>query len=98
MSVVIVGGNERMERQYKELCEKYHCRVKVLTKMTGTFQNKIGNPDLMVLFTNTMSHKMIRGALNETKGLGTVIARCHSSSMTALRGVLNEYVSENAGC
>lgn len=98
MSVVIVGGNERMERQYRELCEEYNCRVKILTKMTGTFQNKIGRPDLLVLFTNTISHKMVRGALCETKGLDTVIARCHSSSMAALKGVLNEYVLEDVVC
>ena len=36
MSVVIVGGNERMERQYKDICEQYNYDVKVLTKMTGT--------------------------------------------------------------
>ena len=29
MSVVIVGGNERMERQYKELCQQYRCHAKV---------------------------------------------------------------------
>lgn len=98
MSVVIVGGNERMERRYKEICEEYNCRVKILTKMTGTFQNKIGRPDLLVLFTNTMSHKMVRGVLSKTKGLDTVIARCHSSSMAALKGLLREYVPEGAVC
>ncbi|MEE1329911.1 MAG: DUF2325 domain-containing protein, partial [Acutalibacteraceae bacterium] len=35
MSVVIVGGNECMERRYKELCLEYSCKAKVYTKMTG---------------------------------------------------------------
>lgn len=91
MSVVIIGGNERMERQYKDICKEYNCRAKVLTKMTGSFQNKIGTPDLLVLFTNTMSHKMVRSALCETKGQEVKIARCHSSSMTALKGILEEH-------
>lgn len=29
MSVVIVGRNERMERQYKDLCQEYRCNAKV---------------------------------------------------------------------
>lgn len=92
MSVVIIGGNERTVRQYKEICKEYNCRAKVLTKMTGTFQNKIGTPDLLVLFTATVSHKMVRSALCETKGYETKIVRCHSSSMTALRGILDEHL------
>lgn len=91
MSIVIIGGNECMECQYKDLCKKYKCRAKVFTKMTGSLRNKIGSPDLMVLFTGTTSHKMVKSALRETKGSKTVIARCHSSSMAALRGVLEEH-------
>ncbi|MDD6919617.1 MAG: DUF2325 domain-containing protein [Eubacteriales bacterium] len=95
MTVVIIGGNERMERRYEELCAQYDCRAKVLTKMTGSFQNKIGHPDLLVLFTSTVSHKMVRSALCETKGTDVKIARCHSSSMSALKGILSEHVGEN---
>ena len=91
MSVVIVGGNECMVRQYKDLCKTYRCRAKVFPKMNGSLKNKIGSPDLLVLFTNTMSHKMLQSALNETKGLDTVVARSHSSSMAALKNILDEH-------
>ena len=77
-----------MERRYKDLCQSYQCNAKVFTKLESGLKNRIGNPDLLVLFTNTMSHKMLRCALNETKGLDTVIARSHSSSMAALRNIL----------
>lgn len=91
MSVVIIGGNECMERQYKDLCQEYRCRAKVFTKMNGGLRNKIGNPDLLVLFTSTMSHKMMRCALSETKGQRTTIARSHSSSMAALKSILETH-------
>ena len=91
MSVVIVGGNECMVRQYKELCQEYSCCTKVFTEIKGGLKNKIGKPDLLVLFTSTMSHKMVRCALSETKGLDTVIARSHSSSMSALKNILREH-------
>lgn len=91
MSVVIIGGNECMERQYKDLCEEYSCRAKVFTKMSGGLRNKIGSPDLLVLFTSTMSHKMLHCALSETRGDNTVIARSHSSSMAALKNILETH-------
>ena len=43
------------------------CDAKVYTKMNDGLQRGVGNPDLMVLFTGTMFHKMMRYALNETK-------------------------------
>jgi hypothetical protein len=91
MSVVILGGNECMVRKYKELCEEYQCRAKVFAKPVGSLKNKLGCPDLMVCFTSTMSHKMLRSAMTELKGKDTVIAHCPTSSISALRGVLEQH-------
>lgn len=90
MSIVIVGGNECMVRQYKDLCGNYKCKAKVYNKMQSRLKN-IGTPDLLVLFTNTMSHKMIRYVLSETKGRNVKIIRSHSSSMSALKTILEEH-------
>ena len=92
MSVVIVGGNECMIRQYKELCSEYKCKAKIYPKMTSGLKN-MGSPDLLVLFTNTVSHKMVRCTLSEAKGLNTRIARSHSSSMAALKSILEEHTA-----
>lgn len=93
MSVVILGGNECMERQYKDLCTTYQCQAKVITKPAGGLKRKLGSPDLMIFFINTMSHKMVRCALSEVKGSSTVIARCHGSSMSALRSILDRHAA-----
>lgn len=94
MSVVIIGGNECMVRQYKELCREYKCKVKIYPKMTRSLKD-IGIPDLLVLFTNTVSHKMVRSALEQTKGKPVRTVRSHTSSMNALRGILEEHVEES---
>lgn len=91
MSVVILGGNECMVRKYKELCQQYQCQAKVFAKPIGSLKNKLGSPDLLVCFTSTMSHKMLRSAMNELKGQDTVIAHCPTSSIFALRGVLETH-------
>ena len=93
MSVVILGGNECMVRKYKDLCREYRCSAKVIPKMGGTLKGRLGNPDLLVMFTDTISHKMVQNALNETRGQDTVVHRCRSSSMSALRSVLEAHTT-----
>ena len=93
MSVVIVGGHDRMVRRYKDLCKQYRCNAKVFTQMRTGLRDLIGQPDLLVLFTSTMSHKMLRSALVDTRDAGTVIVRSHTSSMEALKGILDEHTA-----
>ena len=93
MSVVILGGNECMVRKYKDLCREYRYSAKVIPKMGGTLKGRVGNPDLLVVLTDTISHKMLQNALNETKGRTTAVRRCRSSSLSALRDVLETHAA-----
>ena len=90
MSVVIVGGNDRMVCQYKEVCKDYGCRAKVFTQMDRTIKKKLGTPDLMILFTGTVAHKMVICATGEAKRNQIPIVHAHSSSISALRNILEE--------
>lgn len=90
MSVVIIGGNECMEREYKNLCKKHGCHAKVFCRYNNCMKDRIGNPDLMILFTHTVSHKMVTVALDEVKE-GTEVVRSHTSSLASLRQILNQY-------
>ena len=60
-----------MVSQYKKICRAYRCRVKVFTQMSGNLKEMIGSPDLLILFTNTVSHKMVRCAVSEAE-------KCHA--------------------
>ncbi len=90
MSVVIVGGHDRMVSQYKKICRSYRCKAKVFTQMRADMDKQIGTPDLLVLFTNTVSHKMVKCALGEVDSRRTHVVRCHTSSGTALSEILEE--------
>ena len=39
MSVVIVGGHDRMVRQYMDICKKYNCKSKVFTQLPHIMAN-----------------------------------------------------------
>lgn len=98
MSIVIVGGNERMEREYVDICGKYGCKAKVFTKENGSFRKKIGSPDLLVVFTNTVSHKMLISASQEAKKRRVPIAHLKTGSASALNDLLLGKINEkNSG-
>ncbi len=91
MSVVVVGGNDRMATRYKEICRLFNCKAKVFTQMPADFENKLGVPDLMVVFTNTCSHKMALSVLKKSEKLDIPVARVHNASASALKSVLQQY-------
>ncbi|MBQ2823327.1 MAG: DUF2325 domain-containing protein [Oscillospiraceae bacterium] len=91
MSVVLVGGNDRMATRYKDICKSYNCKAKVFTQMPSDFDNKLGNPDLMVVFTNTCSHKMVNSVNQGSAKYNIPVARIHSASVSALKTILNQY-------
>ena len=45
MSVVIIGGHDRMVRQYKEICENHKYKAKVFTQMKTGLDKLIGSSD-----------------------------------------------------
>ena len=91
MSIVIVGGHDRMHCRYKEICKNFGCKCKVFTQCPSNFRRQIGNPDLVILFTNTVSHKMVSAASEQAEKSNAVIARCHNSSSSALTGILQKH-------
>ncbi len=93
MSVVIIGGNECMERKYLDICKDYGCKAKIFTKMKREVKNKFGSPDLIIMFTNTVSHKLVACANCEAKRCNAKILRSHSSSISALKMLLEDVKS-----
>ena len=91
MSNVTVGGNERMVCQYADICKCYGCKAKIFAKEKGAMKKKMGDTDLLILFTSTVSHKMVNCAVEEAKRKSIPVCRCHSSSASALQSVLREY-------
>lgn len=87
MSVVIFGGNERMVCQYEDICKNHGCKAKVFVKERGALKKKMGCPDLLILFTSTVS-QIVSSAVEEAKRNNIPIARVHTSSAAALNQVL----------
>ena len=88
MSIVIIGGHDRMICQYMKICKNYKCKAKVFTQMPACLNKQVGTPDMFILFTNTVSHKMVRCAVEEAGRCNACVVRCHTSSKNALEEIL----------
>ena len=94
MSVTIIGGNECMVCQYEKICREHGCKAKIFVKESGRIKKKMGCPDLMIIFVNTVSHKMAISAVTEARRNGVRVERIHSSSCAALESVLRDVREE----
>ncbi len=91
MSVLMLGGNESMEKMYINICKEYGHKAKIYTKENGKITKKIGNPDLIIFFTNTISHKMLISGSKCAKKNNIEIQKTHTSSAFALHNILKNY-------
>ena len=96
MSIVLVGGHDRMHAEYKRKGKQFGHEVRVYTQMPARFEKMIGSPDGIVVFTATSSHKMVKTALGYAKKKNIPVIRCHNSSSVSLESSivqLEEHVS-----
>ncbi|MFZ7134071.1 MAG: DUF2325 domain-containing protein [Eubacteriales bacterium] len=90
MSIVLVGGHDGLHKKYKGIGNKFGHKMKVFTQMPSKFDKIIGNPDGIVLFTSTVSHKMVYIAVKESRRKGIPMIRCHNSSINSLERSIKE--------
>jgi hypothetical protein len=93
MNVVIIGGNECMECRSKCIGKTYRCKVKVFTKFEGRLPDRIGTPDLIVLFTNPVSHSLARAAKNKAAQNNIILVQSHCGSGDALKNILKNQIA-----
>lgn len=90
MSVVVIGGHERMIKQYKNVGKKYGCKVKVFTYNVPQLDKNIGNPDYLIMFTDVVSHKLVNTALKISRKRNVPTIRLHNSSLNSINDALEK--------
>ena len=64
-----------ISRSAKRIAAKQRC----LQKKAGNLGNQIGSPDAIIIFTNTVSHQMVKFAVTEAEKANADVIRCHTS-------------------
>lgn len=82
-----------MSGRYKQICKQFKCHSKVFIKMPADFENKIGRPDLVVVFTNAVSHNMVRSVKKQSDKHNFKVEHINSAGAEALKEVLRQHCS-----
>ena len=96
MCVALIGGMDRLERNYINEAEKIGIDLKVFTKSETGIMAKIKNVDAIVLFTNKVSHQARKEVMNIAKARNIPVLMYHSCGICALRDCLNCLKNEKA--
>lgn len=88
MSIVLVGGMDRLGAQYIKEAEKMGMQLKVYSQLDPKMSSSIKKADALVIFTNKISHKARNVAVSLAKDNGIPIFMHHACGVCSLRQCL----------
>ena len=90
MCAALIGGMDRLKREYMTEAKKNGVKLKHFTGKERKISNALGNVDFVVLFTNKVSHKARKDVLDAVRGKDVPVYMHHSCGISTLRKCLNE--------
>jgi hypothetical protein len=88
MCVALVGGMDRLKRDYESVAKKCGVTLKTFTGKESCLVDKMGVPDMAILLTNMISHNARTEVLQRTKALGIPVHFLHSCGVSSLKHCL----------
>ncbi len=88
MCVALIGGMDRLERNYINEAEKFGVDLRVFTKPESRIASKIQNVDAIVIFTNKVSHRAKQEVIGIVKARKIPFFMYHSCGLCTLRDCL----------
>ena len=89
MCVALIGGMDRLERHYFEEAGKTGIDLRIFSVLEANLASKIKNVDAIVIFTNKVSHKVKKQAMDASRANGIPVFMHHSCGVCTLRECLN---------
>lgn len=88
MSVLLLGGMDRLEKHYLNEANQKGINLKVFTKPTKDIIRKIGKVDAIVIFTDKVSHTVKNEIIKFARSKGIPFFMYHSCGLCTLRKCL----------
>ena len=89
MSVVLVGGMDRLGEQYRAEATRLGVDIQIFSQDEQGLSAKIKNSDGVVIFTNKVSHQARNRAFKTAKSKGIPVLMHHSCGVCSLGECLN---------
>lgn len=88
MTAAIIGGMDRLQPHYQKTARKAGYKIKMFTGTENSIHDRLGNIDLMIIFTNKISHKARKSAFEAARSEKIPVIMCHSCGISTLRDCL----------
>jgi hypothetical protein len=89
MCIALIGGMDRLGRHYIHEAEKFGINLKVFNTAETGIASKMKNADAVVIFTNKVSHRARKEAMNMVRSNNIPVFQYHSCGVCTLRDCLN---------
>jgi len=88
MSVVLVGGMDRLGNQYRKVAKRMGMELRIFNQSENDLDGKIGRAEAVVIFTNKVSHQARNQAVSAAKRRGIPLFMHHGCGVCTLRECL----------
>lgn len=88
MCVTLIGGMDRLKPNYMACARESGHQLKCISRNEANFADKTGNPDMLIVFTNKVSHEARRKASCLARAKNIPIVFAHSCGISTLRECL----------
>jgi hypothetical protein len=94
MCVALIGGMDRLERDYENEAERHGVDLRVFTKSRAGLATRLKSVDAMVVFTGKTSHRIKNEAIGAAKANNIPVLMRHSCGVCSLRECLRRLVGQ----
>lgn len=88
MSIVLVGGMDRLGEKYRDVARQEGMELHVFSQLERSMAARIRQADAVVIFTNKVSHPARNEAVTAAKKQGVPVFMHHACGLSTLRECL----------
>ncbi|MDR1777618.1 MAG: DUF2325 domain-containing protein [Desulfovibrio sp.] len=89
MTIALVGGLDRLQREYESVARRCGAQLRVFTGKESCLGRKLGQPDVTIVLTNRISHNAKKIVMRA----GGAVVFLHSSGVSGLLRDLPELLA-----
>ncbi|MDR2574204.1 MAG: DUF2325 domain-containing protein [Desulfovibrio sp.] len=97
MCAVLIGGMDRLNRDYISAAKALGFDLKIFTGQENSIKRQIGVPDVIILCTGKVSHNARAEALRHAAANAIPVEMIHSSGVSALKRCMTPRVKAGGG-
>ena len=84
MCAALIGGMDRLKADYIKTAKRHGVKLKVFTGKERKISGKIGTADMVIMFTNKVSHEARREVMRYTRSNKIDLHQFHSCGVSTL--------------